>query len=166
MEYKVGHNLNYTKTRRWIRLYNIHAQNHMFNSLRSRSVAGDTETGPKLLEDGSRQSLSHHISELLRRWHVENPNTAKGNLLVHEVNIELNMLRPSMVHRVGGEVDRADVIAVDKSGLVNITKQLLEQLTYPQEHSATALATASPPVMAARGCQPVPMITAAFTVPG
>ena len=98
----------------------------------SRSVAGDTETGPKLLEDGSRQSLSHHISKLLRRRHVENPNTAKGNLLAHEVNIELNMLRPSMVHRVGGEVDRADVIAVDKSGLVNITKQLLEQLTSPR----------------------------------
>ena len=63
---------------------------------------------------------------------MENPNTAKGNLLAHEVNIELSMLRPSMVHRVGGEVDRADVIAVDKSGLVNITKQLLEQLTYPR----------------------------------
>jgi hypothetical protein len=62
---------------------------------------------------------------------VENPNTAKGNLLTHKVNIELNMLRTSMVHRVGGEVDRADVIAVDKSGLVNITKKLLEQLTDP-----------------------------------
>ena len=63
---------------------------------------------------------------------MNNPDTAKGNLLAHEVNIELNMLRPSMVHRVGGKVDRADVIAVDKSGLVNITKQLLEQLTYPR----------------------------------
>jgi hypothetical protein len=60
---------------------------------------------------------------------MENPNTAKCNLLTHKVNIELNMLRTTMVHRVGGEVDRADVIAVDKSGLVNITKQLLEQLT-------------------------------------
>ena len=63
---------------------------------------------------------------------MENLNTAKGNLLSHEVNIELNMLRPSMVYRVGGEVDRVDVIAVDKSGLVNITKQLLEQLAYPR----------------------------------
>ena len=57
---------------------------------------------------------------------------AKGNLLAHEVNIELNMLRTSMVHRVGEKLDRAGVIAVDKSGLVNITKQLLEQLTYPR----------------------------------
>ena len=63
---------------------------------------------------------------------MENSNTAKGNLLTHEVNVDLNMLRPSMVHRVGGEVDRADVVAVDKSGLVNITKQLLEQLAYPR----------------------------------
>ena len=63
---------------------------------------------------------------------MENPNTSKGNLLAHEVNIKLNMLRSSMVHWVGGEVDRADVVAVDKSGLVNITKQLLEQLAYPR----------------------------------
>ena len=39
------------------------------------------------------------------------------------------MLR--MMHRVGGEVDSADVVAVHKRGLVNITKQLLEQLTKP-----------------------------------
>ena len=102
------------------------------NTPRSRSVARDTETGPKLLEDGSRQSLSHHISKLLRRRHVKNPNTAKGNLLAHEVNIELNMLRTAMVHRVGGKVDRADVITVDKSSFMNITKQLLEQLTEPR----------------------------------
>ena len=63
---------------------------------------------------------------------MENSNTAKGNLLAHEVNIEINMLRPSMVHRVGEKLDRAGVIAVDKSGLVNITKQLLEQLTDPR----------------------------------
>ena len=63
---------------------------------------------------------------------MENPNTAKGNLLAHEVNIELNMLHTSMVHQVGGKLDHADVIEVDKSGLVNITKQLLEQLTYPR----------------------------------
>ena len=71
---------------------------------------------------------------------MENPNTAKGNLLAHEVNIELYMLRTAMVHQVGGKVDRADVIAVDKSSFMNLTKQLLEQLT-EQEHSATALAT-------------------------
>ena len=47
------------------------------------------------------------------------------------------MLRTLMEHRVGGKVDRADVIAVDKSGLMNITKQLLEQLREPRalDHS-------------------------------
>ena len=63
---------------------------------------------------------------------MKNPNTAKGNMLAHEVNIDLNMLHTSMVHRVGGKVDRADVIAVDKSSFMNITKQLLEQLTEPR----------------------------------
>ena len=72
---------------------------------------------------------------------MENPNTAKGNLLTHKVNIELNMLRTSMVHRVGGKVDRADVIAVDESGCVNLTEQLLKKLTKPRA-LGHALATA------------------------
>ena len=63
---------------------------------------------------------------------MENPNMVKGNLLSHEVNIELNMLHTLMVHWVGGEVDHTNIIAVDKSGLVNITQQLLEQLTDPR----------------------------------
>ena len=41
------------------------------------------------------------------------------------------MLGPSMMHRVGGEVDRRDVIAVDHCGTVNRTRQLLKQLTKP-----------------------------------
>ena len=51
---------------------------------------------------------------------MENPNTSKGNLLAHEVNIKLNMLRPSMVHRVGGEVDRADVIALERTARASL----------------------------------------------
>ena len=60
---------------------------------------------------------------------MEDPDAPKSHLLTNKVYIELNMLRSTMMDRVGGEVDGGDVVAVDERGLVNITKQLLEQLT-------------------------------------
>ena len=56
----------------------------------------------------------------------------ESHLLTNEVYIELNMLRSTMIDRVGREVNGGDVVAVDERGLVNITKQLLEQLTEPR----------------------------------
>ena len=133
MEYKVGHNLNYTMTRRWAGLYNIHAQTiYSTPPSRSRSVAGDAKTGPELLENRSRQSFCHNIGKLLHRRDMEDPDAPKGHLLTNEVYIELNMLRSTMMDRVGEEVNGGDVVAVDERGLVNITKQLLEQLTEPR----------------------------------
>ena len=106
--------------------------NHIFNTPRSRSVAGDAKTGPELLENRSRQSFRHDVGELLRRRDVEDPDAPKGHLLTNKVYVKLNVLRSSMVDRVGGEVHGGDVVAVDECGLVNITKQLLEQLTKPR----------------------------------
>ena len=108
---------------------------YILNTPRSRSVAGDAKTGPELLENRSRQSFRHDVGELLRRRDVEDPDAPKSHLLMNEVYIELNMLRSTMVDRVGGEVDSGDVVAVDERGLVNITKQLLEQLTEPRAFS-------------------------------
>ena len=105
---------------------------HMFNTPRSRSVAGDAKTGPELLENRSRQSFCHDIDELLRRRDVQDPDAPKSHLLTNKVYVELNVLRSAMVDRVGGEVHSGDVVAVDEHGLVNITKQLLEQLTKPR----------------------------------
>ena len=50
-------------------------------------------------------------------------------MLPNEVDVELNMLRPAMMDRVSREVHCGDIVTVDNRGLVNITKQLLEQLT-------------------------------------
>ena len=66
---------------------------------------------------------------------VEDPDAPKSHMLTNEVYVELNMLRSTMVERVGGEVDGGDVVTVDERGLVNITKQLLEQLTKPRAFS-------------------------------
>jgi hypothetical protein len=47
---------------------------------------------------------------------VEDENVSDSNALTNEVEINLNMLDALMLDRVGGEVDRAGVIAVDQSG--------------------------------------------------
>ena len=68
----------------------------------------------------------------MRRRDVEDPDAPKGHLLTNKVYVKLNVLRSSMMDRVGGEVHGGDVVAVDQHGLMNITKQLLEQLTKPR----------------------------------
>jgi hypothetical protein len=47
---------------------------------------------------------------------VEDENVSDSNALTNEVEINLNMLDTLMLDGVGGEVDRAGVIAVDQSG--------------------------------------------------
>ena len=114
---EVGHNLNYTgKTGGGpIYTYTIYS-----TPPRSRSGASDAETGTKLLEGGSRQSLRHHIGELLCSRHMENPNASKSHLLAHKVNVQLNVFSPAMMNGVGGEVHRRDVVAVDNRSLGDI----------------------------------------------
>ena len=53
--------------------------------------------------------------------HMENSNTTKCDVLPDEVNVELNMLRPSVMDRVGSKVHRGDVVTVDKCRLGNLT---------------------------------------------
>jgi hypothetical protein len=42
------------------------------------------------------------------------------------------MLRALMLHGVGGEVDRADVVAVDEGGALEGTVELVEELAQPR----------------------------------
>jgi hypothetical protein len=99
---------------------------NIFNTPRSRSVARDAETGTKLLEGGSRQSLSHHIGELLCGRNMENPNASKGHLFTHKVNVQLNVLGPAMMNGVGGKVHHRDVVTVDNRSLEDMMMQLLK----------------------------------------
>ena len=93
----------------------------MFNTPRSRSVAGDAKTGPKAFKSRGRKALRHHISELLIGGYMQNSNTTKGDMLLNEVDVELNMLRPAMMNRISREVHRGDVVTVDNRGLGNLT---------------------------------------------
>jgi hypothetical protein len=50
---------------------------------------------------------------------MENANLAKRDLLANEVNVDLDVLRTSMVDWIGGHVDRTNVVAVDHRGRGN-----------------------------------------------
>jgi hypothetical protein len=45
---------------------------------------------------------------------VENPNITCSDTLADEVQVDLHVHRTLMLHEIGGEVDRADVIAVNE----------------------------------------------------
>jgi hypothetical protein len=46
---------------------------------------------------------------------VKNSNFAKRHLLMDKVDVYLNVLGATMLHKIGCHVDGRDVIAVDKS---------------------------------------------------
>jgi hypothetical protein len=48
------------------------------------------------------------------------------------VKIDLYVIRVLMLHEIGGEVDRADVVAVDEGGALEGGVELLETLTEPR----------------------------------
>ena len=116
----------YRENRRWALYTNIYVHNIFNTPPPSRSGARDAGTGTELLEGGSRQSLRHHISELLRNQNMEDPNTSKGHLLAHKVNVQLIVLSPAMMNGVGGKVHRRNVVTVDNRSLGDVMMQLLK----------------------------------------
>jgi hypothetical protein len=62
---------------------------------------------------------------------VEDPNSTGGDIITDEVEIDLYMLGPLVLHGVGGEVDRADVVAVDQCAPGEGTMKLDEELPEP-----------------------------------
>ena len=49
-------------------------------------------------------------------------------MLADEVQVDLHMLCVLMLHKIGGEVDRADVVSVDERGALEGAVELLEKL--------------------------------------
>jgi hypothetical protein len=60
---------------------------------------------------------------------VDDMNVTDGNALVNKVEFNLDMLGVLVLDEVGGEVDGADVVAVDQSGPRQGPVQLHKQLT-------------------------------------
>ena len=56
----------------------------------------------------------------------------KSYLFPNKMDINLNVLGALMMNRVGGEIDRRDIITVDNRGLVNRRQELMEKLLEPR----------------------------------
>jgi hypothetical protein len=67
------------------------------------------------LDRNSKNTEEGSLGELRSRRDVEDTNVP-GNTLTDKVKINLNMLGALVLYEVGGEVDGADVVAVDQSG--------------------------------------------------
>src|SRR4051812_10908006 len=63
--------------------------------------------------------------------YMKNTNSSNGNLLPNKVNIKLDVLRPTMLNRIGREIYGADVVTVNNSGSVHRMSQFLQKMIKP-----------------------------------
>ena len=62
---------------------------------------------------------------------MKNTNFAESHLLANEVDVDLNVLGPAVVDRVGSHVDSADIIAVDHGSHLQRNMKFLKELAQP-----------------------------------
>ena len=62
---------------------------------------------------------------------MEDPDIADSDPVANKVQVDLHMLRPLMLNRVGGEVDGADVVTVDECALGEWAVKLSHELSEP-----------------------------------
>jgi hypothetical protein len=62
---------------------------------------------------------------------VQDTDIADGNAFLDEVDVDLDMLGALMLNEVDGEVDDADVVAVDETALRQWGIEFLEELSEP-----------------------------------
>jgi hypothetical protein len=48
------------------------------------------------------------------------------------VKVDLHVLRALMLHKIGGEVDRVDIVAVDEGGALEGAMELLKKVAEPE----------------------------------
>jgi hypothetical protein len=68
---------------------------------------------------------------------MKKPHDTHGYLLKNEVKIDLDVLRPLMLNRVGGHVDCADVVVVDKGSTVKRNVERMKKQSEPRSLSNT-----------------------------
>jgi hypothetical protein len=62
-------------------------------------------------------------------------DSTNSNTFPDEMEVDLHMFGALMLHRVGGEVDGAHIVAVDEAGLVKRMMEFLEKLPQPRSFS-------------------------------
>jgi hypothetical protein len=87
------------------------------------------EARPELREDRGRKTLGEDVSELGGGRYMENPNISNSHPVTNEVLVNLHMLRPLMLNRVGGEVHDANIVALDEHALGEQAVKLSQELS-------------------------------------
>jgi hypothetical protein len=78
-----------------------------------------------------RKTLGYDIGELMRGRHVQDANFADGYFLPDEMNVDLDVLRPSVLYLIGGHVDGTDVVTVHYCGRSKRNMEFLKKLPEP-----------------------------------
>ena len=68
---------------------------------------------------------------------MKDADSTNGNTFSDEMEVDLHMFGALMLNRVGGEVDGADIVAVDEAGIVKGVMKFLEELPQPRSLSDT-----------------------------
>lgn len=59
------------------------------------------------------------------------PDLTECNVVMHKVNVDLNMFGPLMMNRISREVDSRDIITINKSGRLSTTAKVRKKLMKP-----------------------------------
>jgi hypothetical protein len=60
---------------------------------------------------------------------MKNPNLTERHLFVHKMDVNLDMLRTTMLNRVGGHVDNTDIITKNDGRSTEGAMKLLKKLS-------------------------------------
>uniref|UniRef100_J3M498 Uncharacterized protein n=1 Tax=Oryza brachyantha TaxID=4533 RepID=J3M498_ORYBR len=99
--------------------------------LKYQKKLADIEIGMELREDRRREPLGEDVGILGGSGHMKDPNRANRHFLANEVEVDLDVLGPLVLHRVGGEVGCTHVVVVDQGGLGRKRVELVKVLAKP-----------------------------------
>jgi hypothetical protein len=88
----------------------------------------DVKIDLELVEYRLRKSLGHDVGILQICGHMNDMYLTERHQFTNKVYVYLNMLCPSMMNRVVGEVHNKHIVTVDDSSLQNIDIELLKKI--------------------------------------
>ena len=91
----------------------------------------NAEIGSEIFEQRRREAFREDVGELARTGNMQNADVADADLLSHEVDVELNVLRPLVMNWVARHVCGRNIVAEHKRGLGDAVVKLTEQGTKP-----------------------------------
>jgi hypothetical protein len=98
-----------------------------------RKLTGDEITFK--MKASSRQSLGEDICNLVCGGNKSNGDILVKDFLTHKVVVHFNVLRASMVHRVGGKCKGTDIVAPNDWSNSKRNTQFIEQHPKPEQFS-------------------------------